>query len=102
MTKHDLENGPSLVEAVHQFVNAGFDEAARDALPFGAILVDGDGVILSVNTAACRTLDSVPEHLTGRNFFRDVAPCADMPGFHGRFQDGVARGGLDTSFSFVL
>src|SRR4051794_37203081 len=102
MAEHDLKNGPSLVEAVHQFIRAGLDETARDALPFGAILVDGDGVILSCNTAACHTLGSMPEQLIGRGFFRDVAPCTDMPGFHGRFQDGILRGSLDVSFSFVF
>ncbi len=39
--------------------------------------------------------------MIGRNFFTDVAPCTHLPHFYGRFREGLRRGRLDDSFSFV-
>ncbi len=38
----------------------------------------------------------------GRDFFRDIAPCTNFPGFRGRFAEGVRRGKLSDEFRFVF
>lgn len=57
------------------------------ALPYGAIRIDREGTVLSVNPAETTMSGSGAAHYLGRNFFRDVAPCADVHAFAGRFKD---------------
>ncbi|QJE74512.1 photoactive yellow protein [Aerophototrophica crusticola] len=73
-----------------------------DELPFGAIQVDANGIIHRYNRAESQLSGRAPERVVGRDFFRDVAPCTNMPGFQGRFAEGVARGSLDVGFTFVF
>ena len=80
----------------------GLSEAEFDGLPFGAILVDDAGTVLRYNATESRLSGRTRAEVLGRNFFRDIAPCTHVPGFHGRFADGVARGRLDCRFTFVF
>jgi photoactive yellow protein len=73
-----------------------------DSLPFGAIQVDRDGIIHRYNLTESRLSGRMPERVIGRSFFNDVAPCTNIPGFHGRFIDGVKSGALDVRFTFVF
>ena len=77
--------------------------AELDALPQGIIRVDKSAKIICYN-AAQATLAHRPAQTTiGLNFFRDVAPCADVKDFHGRFNDFVLKeGAMTETFSFVF
>ncbi|WP_298956228.1 histidine kinase dimerization/phosphoacceptor domain -containing protein [uncultured Methylobacterium sp.] len=72
-----------------------------DDLDQGVIQLDPEGTILIYNRAESRFSGRTPERVIGRNFFRDVAPCTRLPHFYGRFRDGVRRGALDETFTFV-
>ncbi|MEH3144458.1 MAG: GAF domain-containing protein [Methylobacterium frigidaeris] len=67
----------------------------------GVIQLDAEGTIRIYNAAESRFSGRAPERVLGRNFFRDVAPCTRQPRFYGRFRDGVRRGSLDETFTFV-
>ncbi|ACJ00586.1 photoactive yellow protein [Rhodospirillum centenum] len=80
----------------------GMGTAEFDALPVGAIQVDGSGVIHRYNRTESRLSGRIPERVIGRNFFTEVAPCTNIPAFSGRFMDGVTSGTLDARFDFVF
>lgn len=83
-------------------VLAGMDRAQLDQLPFGAIQVDAEGNILEYNATEGSIVGRDPQAMIGRNFFRDVAPCANVPAFYGRFREGVERGDLNIMFEYVF
>jgi photoactive yellow protein len=73
------------------------------ALPFGAIVVDLEGTILSYNQyeAQLSRLDS--KRVVGKNFFRDIAPCTAVQNFEGRMRDFAASPELvSTSFRYFF
>jgi len=61
-----------------------------DAMPFGAIVVDRTGLILSYNEYETRLSHLAKERVIGKNFFRDVAPCTAVQAFRGRFDEFFA------------
>jgi photoactive yellow protein len=63
-----------------------------DALPFGAIQLGGDGTILAYNRSESALSGLAPENVIGKNFFQDVAPCAAVKEFAGRFETLRAKG----------
>lgn len=71
-----------------------------DALPFGAIQLDGDGTILQFNEYEANLSNRRAPETVGRNFFSEVAPCTNVREFHGRFREGVERGVLNVSFDY--
>ena len=71
-----------------------------DDLPFGAVNVDASGRIISFNKAEGDIVGVDPKAVIGKNFFTEVAPCANVPEFEGRFRDGVSKGDLHTMFEF--
>lgn len=73
-----------------------------DELPLGVIQVDGHGDIHLYNAAESRLSGRCGDRILGRNLFTEIAPCTNIPGFAGRFRDGVAAGALDVSFEFVF
>jgi len=73
-----------------------------DQLPFGVIQVDAAGTIHKYNAAESRFSGRDPARVVGRDFFRDVAPCTNLPAFRGRFLEGVSRGDLHSTFGFVF
>lgn len=64
-----------------------------DALPFGVIGLDPDGVILRYNLYESRLARLDRNQVVGRNFFLEVARCTRTDAFEGRFRDFVAAGG---------
>jgi photoactive yellow protein len=75
MNKEQLERVPAM----------SLDEIEH--LPFGAIVIDSDGVILRYNQFEAQFARLDAERVIGKNFFRDVAPCTAVKGFEGHMQE---------------
>ena len=73
-----------------------------DKLAFGAVKMDGAGKILMYNAAEGAITGRDPKAVIGKNFFTDVAPCTDSPGFRGRFDAGVKAGALNEVFEWTF
>lgn len=71
-----------------------------DALPFGTILVDAEGTIIFYNKAEEHQAGRARENVLGKNFFTDVAPCAQVRAFHRQFKTAVAKLGVIAAFNF--
>jgi photoactive yellow protein len=71
-----------------------------DQLPFGAIKLDHDGLILKYNQYESRLSGRSPEEVIGKNFFTEIAPCTNIQEFAGRFKDGVSKGQLNATFKY--
>jgi photoactive yellow protein len=92
-------------------------EEQLDALPFGAIRITRDGVIQSYNHYEADLARLDPQHVVGKNFFREVAPCTGVKGFEGRlhtflttddttsetfaYRFPFAHGSVDVAVTFV-
>lgn len=74
--------------------------AELDGLPFGAIQLDREGTILRFNEYEANLSNRRAPDTIGRNFFTDVAPCANVREFHGPFREGLERGELNASFDY--
>lgn len=73
-------------------------------LPYGVIVVDGRGKVIHYNDTESRLVGLPREKVIGRYFFGDVAPCARVKEFEGRFRTlvaGQSRLGVET-FEFVF
>jgi len=73
-------------------VMARMSEEEIDEQAFGAIEVDKSGKILRYNAAEGDISGRSPREMIGKNFFKDVAPCADTEEFEGRFRENVESG----------
>ena len=85
------------------FVSSSIDsisDAELDALPYGVIQVDAEGIVLRYNAYEESLSGLVRQKVVGRNFFKQIAPCTDMQEFYGRFREGVAAGELHCTFRF--
>lgn len=78
------------------------DSEGLEALDLGIVQVGADGTVGFANQAACRMFGLSGQDFLRRDFFRDIAPSANMPAFYGRVLEGVRRGRLDESFPFVF
>lgn len=54
-----------------------------DQLPFGVIRIDDQGKILAYNRTESKFSRLSPASVVGKNFFRDIAPCARVKEFAG-------------------
>jgi photoactive yellow protein len=85
------------------FVSRSIDsisDAELDALPYGVIQVDAEGIVLRYNAYEESLSGLVRQKVVGRNFFKQIAPCTDMQEFYGRFREGVAAQELHCTFRF--
>ncbi|HEV7372365.1 photoactive yellow protein [Arenibaculum sp.] len=73
-----------------------------DGLAFGAIQLDAKGTILAYNQAEGAITGRDPKSVIGKNFFTEVAPCTNTARFRGAFDQGVAKGDLNTMFEYVF
>lgn len=73
-----------------------------DTLPFGIIRLDNDGRVLAFNRAESLYSGLKQQHVIGRDWFRDIAPCTNTAKFFGKFKEGLAKGMIDTSFDYVF
>ena len=75
-------------------------ETEFNDLPFGAIQLDSDGVIMKYNSYEARLAGRDPREVIGQNFFTEVAPCTNVQEFAGRFREGIGKGVLNTTFPY--
>ena len=74
-----------------------------DALPFGLIALDPDGIIVRYNKAESSLSGLDPQSVLGRNFFEQVAPCTNVQGFAGLYREMVkAREMQSWEFNFTF
>jgi photoactive yellow protein len=79
-------------------------ESELDGLPYGVIVLDGRGRIVAYNDTESRMAGLPRDAVLGRQFFGEVAPCARVKAFEGRFQDvvqGRSKLGVET-FEFIF
>ena len=73
-----------------------------DNLPFGVVKLDANAKILAYNRYQSMLSHRDPDKVLGKNFFKDVAICADTPTFADRFFAGVDGGHLNAMFDYNL
>jgi len=79
------------------------DSTALDALPWGTVVLDDEGVVLEYNAAEEKLAGTSRGNAIGRSFFREVAPCTSVREFGGRFAAMVASGSTEPElFEFVF
>jgi photoactive yellow protein len=71
---------------------SGIDAELLDALPFGAIQLSGDGVIVGYGRGESALSGLAAKDVIGKHFFREVAPCASVKEFSGKFTELRAGG----------
>lgn len=75
-------------------------------LPFGAILLDRNGVILKYNAAEGLIVGRSASDTMAKNFFNDVAPCAKGKRMHSEFlrfaRSGQINVMLDYEFDYKM
>lgn len=74
--------------------------AEFDALPVGMIQMDARGVILKYNAKEAEIARRSVDETVGKNFFTDIAPCTNVPGFRGHFDRLGQNGVSDANFTF--
>jgi photoactive yellow protein len=93
----EAEVGP--IDAIERLAAMSQDEV--DDLPYGFVVLDGEGKILLYNRYESRLSRIAPDRVVGKNFFREVAPCTRVEAFYGRFRalvDSADR--MHDSFGF--
>lgn len=83
---------------------ARLSPADPDKLPYDPISLDGQGWIIHDNDTKSRLVGLPKERVIGRSFFGEIAPCARVREFEGRFLK-LARDPLRVraqSFDFVF
>lgn len=81
-------------------IEKSISEVELDALPYGVIQLDSEGIIMRYNAYESGLSGLNKQKVLGKNFFKQVAPCTDVRQFYGRFRDGIAAGELHTTFRF--
>lgn len=69
-------------------------------LPFGAIRLDATGKAVFYSDSE-RRLSGYRKEVLGHDFFIEIAPCMNNPGFRGRIDRALATGKLDIAFNYV-
>ncbi|MDP4001869.1 histidine kinase dimerization/phosphoacceptor domain -containing protein [Methylobacterium sp. NEAU K] len=75
---------------------------ALDRLDKGVIGLDSAGTVVVFSEGASALSGFSRESVLGRDYFREVMPGTNVPGFRGRFLAGRRRGALDESFDYVF
>jgi len=77
-----------------------FSNPELDSLPFGAIQLDRSGKILRFNEYEANLSNNRAPETVGRNFFTEVAPCANVREFQAPFAEGLALRSLHVTFPY--
>ena len=73
-----------------------------DELPFGVIDLDSQATVLAYNRAEADLARLQAEKVIGRNFFTEVAPCAAVKEFQGRFHEFMLGDDRTMRFKFTF
>jgi len=73
-----------------------------NTLPLGVIRMNGAGTVTFYSDGESRISGRPAARCVGRNFFLDLAPCANVPEFYGRFQNLVEERRTRESFDFFF
>ena len=74
-----------------------------NALPYGLIVLDSLGVVISYNDAESRLSGLAGSEVIGRNFFLEIAPCTRVRTFAGLYRQMVETGEPDfAQFEFLF
>lgn len=84
---------PQLAKAIENL-----PPSAVDALPFGAIRLNAQGVVTYYSEAERRLSGLGKRDPLGQDFFASLAPCMDNPDYRGRIEHALATGQLDLRF----
>jgi photoactive yellow protein len=74
---------------------------AIDALPFGVIRLDADGVVTLLSATEARQSGVGARPVLGLRFFADLAPCMWTEAFQARYDAAAAAGTLDVTFDQI-
>lgn len=101
-------SGPTFLMPLGQGLDFGavsqLSPEQLDSLPYGLITLDANGRVLHYNDTESRMVGLPKERVVGRSFFGEVAPCARVREFQGRFEQ-LARDPLRVrvqTFDFVF
>lgn len=105
IARQTVENSHGICPPCHNRVlnlpNLSSDEL--DALAFGVIGLDRDGVVIEYNEREQRLAMRDKADVIGKCFFDEVAPCTKVRNFYGRFLELVEGKGADPAcFEFVF
>ena len=76
------------------------DFATLDLLPYGIIVVNAQGTVLYYNAREEEIAKRRSEDVIGKNFFIEIAPCAQVQEFYGRFHETIQSEGGVANFRF--
>ena len=87
---------------LHQTLDTSDDEAL-DALDFGVIAFDAEGIVQRYNSFESKAAGLSPQRVRGHSLFDVVAPCMNNFLVAQRFDDSVAEAVLlDETINYVL
>ena len=69
---------------------------------FGAIELDKNGAVLKYNSAEGAITGRDPAIVSGKNFFREIAPCTAKQASKGVFEAGAKANNLNPMFEYVF
>ena len=98
-----LQSGVYAKLAVRQFAKMYEGEllgSVFDALPVGVVLLDEHGDVVFFNRAEERLAGRKRQHVIGRSFFKEVAPCTNVVGLGTDYRAQVNAGDLHKSVNF--
>jgi photoactive yellow protein len=75
------------------------DDATLDALDFGVVAMGADGSVVAYNAVESALSGLSPARVLGRNFFNDVAPCANNYMVAQRYLDEPS---LDVTLPYIF
>jgi photoactive yellow protein len=74
---------------------------AVDALPFGSVRLDPQGLVTFYSAAEAKLSGYGARPALGRSFFAEMAPCMDTSMFRGRIERAKAAGKYDLEFGWI-
>lgn len=66
---------------------ANMSPAEFDAMPFGMIQLDREGIVKTYNMWESKLARRDPKDVIGKNFFTEVAPCTNVAAFRGKLDE---------------
>ncbi len=86
-------SGPTFLLPADQGIDFGavsrLSPDELDALPYGLITLDAAGRVIHYNDTESRMVGLPKQRVIGKRFFGEVAPCARVREFEGRFEELV-------------